>query len=188
MLNANGIIVMEGKIFRVNLLSSLLIMDTDAYAANLMNHLEVLARDDEKAGDFDMAIAERVRAREINEWLKTHQRVVHSLPHLAMRQLLMPHVIGKSDISAYLREIIKLSEPVPAVEQTQIDFIVCMDGSFPMLLAKPRLRTVFAARGKYLAGMLSDDGNGIFAACVAGRSDEELYPLIRWHFDQSNCM
>jgi hypothetical protein len=100
----------------------------------------------------------------------------------------MPHVVGKRDIATYLREIIRLSRQMPAIEQTEIDFILCLDGCGPMLLAKPRLRTVFAARGKYLAGMLSDDGNGLFAECVAGKSEDELYPLIRWHFDPSNWM
>jgi hypothetical protein len=54
--NVNGIIAQDGNIVRVNLLSSLLVMDTDAYAANLMKHLEVLACDDDNAGDFDMAL------------------------------------------------------------------------------------------------------------------------------------
>jgi len=151
-LKTTGVIINRGKATAAQVDAPFLVFDADAWAACTRDRLLEEAAAIEST-DLEFAKEARIDAAAITEWLQTHRGIVKTLPPLAIRQNIKPHVVTRDQLHSYLCKILQTGQLLSLhYAKSAAKFLLVADGPQPTLYATAEFRSALRYTGDDIKG------------------------------------
>ena len=150
-----GVVRYRGVAWKLTVPSELLVLDAVAWARSQAAYYREDAELAETEGDPAAAAESREVAQEIELWLQSPDRVVKSVPLLALRQTVKPHVVEVEDLISYLIYLRKRHRSER--EQPVYSFVLDIQEESCTLAVLPRFRAQARYTGRRILGVIEEE-------------------------------
>lgn len=147
-----GVVRHGGQSWKLTIPSELLVLDAVDWARSQKEWHEDEALSAEEDKDLESAVSAREVAFELDLWLRYPNRVVKSVPLLAMRQTVKPYTVLQNNLLSYVSYLVRRHRPEK--EQPFFSFILDIDQC--TLCVLPELRAQARHTGPEIAGAILD--------------------------------